>query len=64
MAEPDIRNFTISKQDDFIILASDGIFDKLSDDEIAKCVTVSSTQANQTNPPQANKNLSSSLTRN
>ena len=29
MAEPDIRQFKISKEDDFIVLASDGIFDKL-----------------------------------
>ena len=37
-AIPDIHTFNIAKQDDFIALASDGIFDKLSDEEIAKCV--------------------------
>jgi serine/threonine protein phosphatase PrpC len=41
MAIPDIHSFEITKQDDFIALASDGIFDKLSDEEISKCVQVS-----------------------
>jgi len=59
MASPDIRNFTIGKQDDFIILASDGIFDKLDDEEISKCVQVSCNTANQNTNKQ-----SSSITRN
>lgn len=33
-AEPDIRAFQLGKQHDFIVLASDGIFDKMSNDEI------------------------------
>ena len=45
-ADPDIRQFKISKQDDFIVLASDGIFDKLSDEDISKCVQVSCQTAN------------------
>lgn len=40
-ADPDIRQFKISKEDDFIVLASDGIFDKLSDEELSKCVQLS-----------------------
>lgn len=30
IAEPDIRNFKITSEHDFIALASDGIFDKMS----------------------------------
>ena len=37
-AEPDITSFQISKNHDFIALGSDGIFDKLSDEDAAKCV--------------------------
>lgn len=37
-AVPDIRTFQIAKQHDFIVLASDGIFDKLNDDDCGKAV--------------------------
>lgn len=37
-AIPDIKTFQISKQHDFIVLASDGIYDKLTDDDIGKAV--------------------------
>ena len=40
-AEPEIKIHQISKQHDFIILASDGIFDKLSDEDIGRCVWLS-----------------------
>jgi protein phosphatase 2C family protein 2/3 len=37
-AEPEIREFKITKQHDYIILASDGVFDKMSNIDISKCV--------------------------
>ena len=37
-ASPDIRTFQISQMHDFIVLASDGIYDKLTDDDIGKAV--------------------------
>ena len=37
-ALPDIRSFQISKQHDFIVLASDGIYDKLTDEDVGKAV--------------------------
>jgi len=37
-AEPEIKMFQISKQHDFIVLGSDGIFDKLTDHDVSKCV--------------------------
>jgi len=46
-AEPDIRSFQISKQHDFIVLASDGIYDKLSDDDIGKAVWLTCEAARQ-----------------
>lgn len=41
MAEPEIKVFSISKHHDFIVLASDGIFDKLQNEDIGKCVWLS-----------------------
>ena len=38
MAEPEINQFQISKEHDFIVLGSDGIFDKLNDEDTGKCV--------------------------
>jgi serine/threonine protein phosphatase PrpC len=40
-AIPEIRTFKISKDHDFIMLASDGIFDKLTDSDVGKCVWLS-----------------------
>jgi protein phosphatase 2C family protein 2/3 len=37
-AEPEIRQFQIHKNHDFIMLASDGVFDKMSNEDISKCV--------------------------
>lgn len=36
-ADPDITQFQISKHHDFIAMGSDGIFDKLSDQDACKC---------------------------
>lgn len=38
IADPEISEFTIDKEHDFILLGSDGIFDKLSNEEITNCV--------------------------
>ena len=46
-ALPDIKTFQISKQHDFIALASDGIFDKLNDDDIGKAVWLTCEAAKQ-----------------
>jgi protein phosphatase 2C family protein 2/3 len=40
-AVPEIKTFKISKDHDFIMLASDGIFDKLTDADVGRCVWVS-----------------------
>lgn len=40
-AEPEIKTFQISKSHDFIALASDGIFDKLTDADVGKAVWMS-----------------------
>jgi protein phosphatase 2C family protein 2/3 len=40
-AEPEIKMFSISKHHDFIVLGSDGIFDKLTNEDINKCVWLS-----------------------
>jgi len=40
-AEPEITQFQISKNHDFIMLGSDGIFDKLNDEETGRCVWMS-----------------------
>jgi protein phosphatase 2C family protein 2/3 len=40
-AEPDITSFQIAKNHDFIVLGSDGIFDKLTDEDTGKCVWLS-----------------------
>ena len=46
-AEPEIKTFQISKQHDFIVLASDGIFDKLSDEDVGKAVWLTCDSAKQ-----------------
>lgn len=46
-AVPDIRTFQIAKQHDFIVLASDGIFDKLNDDDCGKAVWMTCETAKQ-----------------
>ena len=38
IAEPEIKAFRIKKEHDFIVLACDGIFDKLSSREVIKLV--------------------------
>lgn len=38
VAEPEIKTFKINKDFDFIILASDGIFDKLGNKEVVSLV--------------------------
>ena len=38
ISEPQIKEFKIQKNHDFIILASDGVYDKMSNSDIAKCV--------------------------
>ncbi len=38
IAEPEIKAFRIKKDHDFIVLACDGIFDKLSSREVIKLV--------------------------
>ncbi|MFM7854955.1 MAG: hypothetical protein ACKO96_24270, partial [Flammeovirgaceae bacterium] len=37
-SEPEIREFNIQKNFDFILLASDGVFDKMSNEDMTKCV--------------------------
>ena len=37
-AEPEIRQFQIKKNHDFIMLASDGVFDKMSNEDISRAV--------------------------
>ena len=36
--KPDIHSFKINKDHDFIILGCDGIFDKLSNEDVSSCV--------------------------
>jgi protein phosphatase 2C family protein 2/3 len=38
IAVPDVKSFAVSKEHDFIGLASDGIFDKINNREFIKCV--------------------------
>ena len=38
VATPDIKVFQITKQHDFVVLACDGIFDKMSDEDVSSCV--------------------------
>ena len=38
IASPEIKSFKIGTDHDFIVLASDGIYDKLSNKEIVQCV--------------------------
>ena len=44
-ADPEIKTFQIGADHDFIALASDGIFDKLTDAETSKCSWLSSDTA-------------------
>ena len=37
VCKPDIQSFRINKDHDFIILGCDGIFDKLSNEDVAQC---------------------------
>lgn len=38
VCKPDIKAFKIQKEHDFIILGCDGIFDKLSNEDVSNCV--------------------------
>ena len=38
IATPEIYSFKLNKDHDFIVLGSDGIFDKINSDEVSKCV--------------------------
>jgi len=38
VCKPDIRSFKIQKEHDFIVLGCDGIFDKLSNEDVSQCV--------------------------
>ena len=38
VADPDINVFQITKNHDYIVLACDGIFDKMSNEDINSCV--------------------------
>ncbi len=38
VAEPEIKSFKIIPDHDFIVLASDGIFDKMSSDDVMKTI--------------------------
>lgn len=68
-ATPDIRKFQISKNHDFIVLASDGIFDKLSDEDIDKAVWLTCDAARQAkstlsagqNPPPQGKQVENNI---
>ena len=40
--EPELREWTVSQNDLFVVLASDGIWDVMSNDDVAACVKVSS----------------------
>ncbi len=42
IAVPEIRSFRLESEEcDFIVIGSDGIFDKLSNEEAAECVWMS-----------------------
>jgi protein phosphatase 2C family protein 2/3 len=41
VAEAEIHSFTINKNHDFIILGCDGIFDKLSNEDVVHCAWAS-----------------------
>ena len=38
VCQPDIKAFKIQKEHDFIVLGCDGIFDKLSNEDVSQCV--------------------------
>lgn len=38
IVEPVIKKFKITKYSDFVLIASDGVFDKLSDAEVTNCI--------------------------
>ncbi len=57
IAIPEIRSFRLEPDEcDFIVIASDGIFDKLSNEEVAECVwmTVKDSENNIGTPEQMN----------
>ncbi len=35
---PDVQAFRINREHDFIVLACDGIFDKMSNEDVSQCV--------------------------
>ena len=49
IAEPEIKAFRIKKEHDFIVLACDGIFDKLSSREVIKLVWEKANQSHARN---------------
>jgi protein phosphatase 2C family protein 2/3 len=57
-AEPEIKVFQIAKHHDFIVLGCDGIFDKLTNEDINKCVWLSCDAAKiaRANQLQSNEN--------
>lgn len=38
IADPDIKAFRVSNSHDFIVMGSDGIFDKISNKETVECM--------------------------
>jgi protein phosphatase 2C family protein 2/3 len=38
IATPDIKSFRISSEHDYIVMASDGIFDKINNREAIECI--------------------------
>ena len=48
---PDVESFQITKHHDFIVLGCDGIFDKLSNEDVSQCVW-SSTKENRNDKNQ------------
>jgi len=57
IAIPEIRSFRLEPDEcDFIVIGSDGIFDKLSNEEVAECVwmSVKDNEVNIGTPAQLN----------
>jgi len=48
-AVPEIRSFKISANHDYIILASDGIYDKMSNKDIIRCVSMTASECQDQN---------------
>jgi serine/threonine protein phosphatase PrpC len=57
-AEPEIKVFQIAKHHDFIVLGCDGIFDKLNNEDISKCVWLSCEAAKIARANQIHENAS------